>query len=136
MLKMIKDKLKFSKLHVSDVTADVNTSSFDLKDTNALALMFSVGAFAFDGSNKIALKVEHSDDDSSFTACDAADLDNPESANVVKTIDTAPEGDATYMAHYRGNKRYVRAVIDVTGTVDVAVSVNAIGGHNEFNPAL
>lgn len=136
MLKMIKGRQKDLKLFVADVTSDQNSASIDLKDLNALKLIFAIGAFAFDGSNKVALKVEHSDDNSTFVACDAADLDASESANIVATVDTVPEGDAIYVAHYRGTKRYVRGVLDITGTVDFAASIVAIGSYPEMMPPL
>jgi hypothetical protein len=98
--------------------------------------LFSIGAFAFDGSNKVACKVEHSDDNITFVACDAADLDSSESANIVKTVDSAPEGNAMYEVHYRGNKQYVRGVLDITGTVDFAASVVGVLGYPELMPSL
>lgn len=136
MLRMIKGKVKFSGLLQAGVTADVNTASVDLQDFNSLALLFSIGAFTPSGTDKAVLKVEHSDDNSTFTACDAADLDNPESANIVKTIDTGAEDDTMYPIYYKGNKRYVRGVIDISGTVDFAASVVAVLGHPELMPPL
>lgn len=136
MLRMIKGRLKNVGLLQADVTADTNSTGVSLKDFNSLALLFSVGAFAFDGTNKAVLKVEHSDDGVTYVACDAADLDNPESANIVKTIDSAPEGDQMYEIHYKGNKAYARGVIDVSGTVDFPASIVAVLGYPEIMPPL
>lgn len=136
MLKMIKGRIKHSGLLQADVTADVNSQSVDLQDFNSLALLFSIGAFTPSGTDKAVLKVEHSDDNITFVACDASDLDTSESANIVKTIDTGSEDDQMYEVHYKGNKRYVRGAIDVSGTVDFAASVVGVLGYPELMPPL
>lgn len=136
MLRMLKGRIKNKGLFQADVTADQNTASVDLQDFNSLTLLFSIGAFTPSGTDKAVLKVEHSDDNSTFTAVGADDLDGAESAGVVKTIDTGAEDDAMYEVHYKGTKRYVRGVIDISGTVDFAASVVAVLGHPEIMPPL
>lgn len=102
-------------------TADADSASVDMKDYRFVAFYALVGATGdtLDGSNDINLELEESADDSSFT--DVADADMTNSVTGANTgtfahIDAAAEDDAVYMTQYMGSARYVRVVINVTGT--------------------
>lgn len=120
------------------LSASADSASFDVQDNGALALVVNAGDFAFDGSNYIDLVIEHSDDDSSFSPVGEGDLYVAEDAanGLFKALDEAGDAEAVHVAHYLGNKRYVRVASNVTGTVSAPISISAIGGYNEFMPPL
>ncbi len=102
-------------------TADVDSASVDMKDYSHVAFYVLVGATGdtLDGSNDINLEVEESADDSSFSDCADADITNAVTGANTGTfahIDAGAEDDALYMTQYKGSARYVRVVINVTGT--------------------
>lgn len=99
-------------------TADANGTGVDLQGYEGAEIVFDVGAegVTLSGTDKIALEVEESDDNSTFTDVAAADLIGEESAGVVKTLDENAEAPAIYSVGYIGSKRYVRAVVNYSGT--------------------
>lgn len=103
------------------ITADADSASVDLAGYGGVTFYALVGESGdtLSGSVKIELEVEESDDDSTFTDVANADLSNSVTGTNVGTfavIDAAAEDDAVYAVSYRGNSRYVRAVVNVTGT--------------------
>ena len=103
------------------ITADADGASVDMKGYGSLAFYALIGATGdtLDGSNYIDLELEESDDDSSFS--DVADADVRNSVTGTNTgtfarINAADEDDAVYLGQYDGSSRYVRPVINVTGT--------------------
>jgi len=73
------------------------------------------------GSVKIELEIEESDDDSTFDDAEDADLSSSVSGTNAGTFAVIDDGaeDAVYTTSYKGDntkKRYVRPVINVTGT--------------------
>ena len=102
-------------------TVDVNSASIDLKDKRSVMLLALIGESGdtLSGSVKIELELEDSPDDSVWTDVVDADMRDPVTGTNTGTfavIDAAAEDDAVYVAGYRGNKRYVRVVVNVTGT--------------------
>lgn len=135
MIKSLKDVLKFEQaLKPQTITADTNCAGINLADVNALTFLVSVGTFTFTGTNKIALKIEHSDDDSTYVACTADEIFEGEGASVALTLNDAGQAEKCHAIHYRGYKQYARVVLDVSGTVSVTASVDAVKGYNELNP--
>lgn len=114
-----KEMLKSVSIATSIVSAplanDTNGTGVDLQGYEAALVVFHLGSpgaqVVLSGSLKVDLKVEESDDNSSFTAVAAADLDG-----VFPTVDTNAEAGKCYAAGYKGTKRYLRGVWDVTGT--------------------
>ncbi len=122
---MIRDFLNHFKVEqVVDpavITSDTDGSSVDLLGYNWVTFLALVGESGdtLSGSVKIELEVEDSDDDSTFA--DAADADVQgfvagTNDGCFAVIDAAAEDDATYKCTYKGSSRYVRPVINVTGT--------------------
>jgi hypothetical protein len=106
------------------VTADVNGASVDLLGYEGVMFLVSVGQSGdtLSGSVKVELEVEESADDSTFDDAEDADLSTSVTGTNPGTfglIDDAAEDDAVYVTSYKGDgtkKRYVRPVINVTGT--------------------
>jgi len=137
MLKSLMAKLGFgSMLAPVVVTATGNSSSVDVKDYGALCVLVHAGAMAFDGSNLLDLKLQHSDDDSTFTDCAADDVfEGEDMANgIVKKLDAAGDADKVHPLFYLGNKQYVRVRYEETGTVSVALGITAVKGHPKALP--
>ena len=115
------------------VTADVNCAGVDVQDLNSLAFLVNVAAFTFTGVNKIAIKLQDSDDNSTFA--DVTEVYEG-TAPVVKTLEAVADGAASHLVEYRGGKRYARLVLDVSGTVSVIVGVVAISNKPELMPPV
>jgi hypothetical protein len=103
------------------ITADTDGSSVDLLGYDRVVFYALIGESGdtLSGSVKIELEVEESADDSSFTDVADAHLTKYVAGTndgCFALIDAAAEDDAVYMTEYRGSKRYVRPVINVTGT--------------------
>lgn len=99
-------------------TADANGTTVDTQGYESVVMDFQIGTegVTLSTTDKIALEIEHSDDDSSWSDCEAGDTLGEESAGVVKTLDTGSEAPANYRVAYLGSKRYVRAVLNFSGT--------------------
>ncbi len=85
----------------------------DLRGYDSAAVAFHVGVSGdtLSGSVLLTPKVQESADNSSWSDVAAGDLDG-----TLTVIDDAAEDDAVQVVGYRGTKRYIRAVIDTTGT--------------------
>lgn len=123
------------------ITADFNSSSVDMQDYDSLLLIATTGASGdtLSGSVKLEFEVEESDDDSTFTDVADADLLNYVAGTndgTFAVIDDPAEDEAVYITGYRGSKRYVRVVGNVTGTHTngIEVGVVAVRGHARSNP--
>ena len=132
MWKNIKLKL-FHKLVLAaqTLTADATSISVDTKDIGSLGFLVQVGAMAFDLTNYISLKLQHSDDNSTFV--DVTETYEG-TAPVAKILNAAGDASKSHLVEYKGGKQYARLVLDVTGTVSVATSVVAISLHPELMP--
>lgn len=114
------------------VSADTSTSAVDLKDYNAFGFLIALAAFAFDASNKIAFKLFHSDDNVSFSECEAKDYEG----GALKEATDPADGGKVHAVGYVGEKRYVKLTLDVTGTVSVATQVIGISTDPLYKPAI
>ena len=100
----------------SDSAADaVDTLGYDL-----VVIQFHVGnsADTLSGSVKIELEVQDGAT-SSTAACANADLDTTvtgTNTGTVAVIDAPAEDSLTVTAEYRGGKRYIKPVFNLTGT--------------------
>src|SRR5262245_5211824 len=104
-------------------TADANGTGVDVLGYGSVEVEFHVGAIGdtLSGSVYVEMEVQHSDDNSAWSACADADITDPtagtsNTGTVKKAISTAGDQNATYRTGYRGNKRYVRGVWNITGT--------------------
>lgn len=123
------------------VKTDANGTAVDMQGYDSVMFAAAVGASGdtLSGSVKIELELEESDDNSTFT--DVADddiLDAVEGSNdgCFAVIDDAAEDDAVYKVGYRGTKRYVRPVVNVTGTHTngTPIGIIAVQGNAHHKP--
>lgn len=134
MWRNLKLKLYHKKvLNAQTVTASQNSDAVDTQDLLALAFLVQFGAFTFTGTNKIDIKLQHSDDNSTWVDVGAENIYEGV-APVVKSCVVAADGDKSHLIEYRSGKRYVRCALVVGGTVSVAAAVVAISNKPELMP--
>lgn len=132
--------LTFTQVHTAAVTnADANTTAVDCKEHDAVAFLVDMGnsADTLSGSNKIELELEESDDNSTFTDVADADVEGAVSATNTGTfavIDAPAEDSTVFTGIYRGNARYVRAVLNFSGThtTGTPIGVVAVRGRAKY----
>lgn len=114
-------------------TADANSTGMDLQDCDDAVLLFHIGAAGdtLSGSVYIELEVEESDDNSAWNDAANADLTNyvtgtTNTGTTQKLIANASAAQ-TYAVGYRGSKRYIRGVVNVTGTHSNGTPVGVTG---------
>ena len=122
--------------------SDTNSTGLDLRDCDAAALLFHVGASAdtLSGTNKIELEMQESDDDSTYTAVANADVNNSvtaTNAGTAKVVVSNATASQAYLMGYKGNKRYIRGVLNFSGTHGTGTPIGVIGlrGGNHYQPA-
>jgi len=103
------------------ITADANGASVDLLDYEGVTFVAAIGESGdtLSGTVYVELEVEDSSDDSTFADCADTEITNSVTGNNTGTfakIDAAAEDDAFYETTYKGSNRYVRPVINVSGT--------------------
>lgn len=122
-------------------TVDANGTGVDLQGFESATILAAVGESndTLSGSVKIELEVEESDDDSTYT--DVADADligyvDGTNDGTFAVIDAATEDQRAYIAGYIGSKRYIRVVVNVTGTHTNGTPIGAfvIKSHSRQNP--
>jgi hypothetical protein len=101
--------------------ADTDCTGIDTQGANSAMVMVNVGApgITFSGSNKVDIKLEDSADNSSFTAVTNNNFvtgGTVDSNGIWQTIDADGDCNAVYGIGYVGPKRYIRAVLDFSGT--------------------
>ncbi|NUT96733.1 MAG: hypothetical protein HOY78_32400 [Saccharothrix sp.] len=94
-------------------TATTNGASVDLAGYDAAAVVINHGAWT-DGTHTFA--VQESDDNATFAAVAAADLDGTAPA-----VSSAAQNNTVTVVGYRGRKRYLRASVTVAGATTGAV---------------
>lgn len=117
-------------LEAGTFTATANGSSADLQGYEGALFVYDVGVFS--GTSPTAtLRFTESDDDATFTAVAATDL---EGVQPVQITDTADQLIAR--VGYRGAKRYVRAEISAIGgtSPSLVMSCAIVRGAARHNP--
>ncbi len=103
--------------HLNPVTSTATKTStaIDLQGYNSAEVVFAIGLSGdtLSGSVLWTLKLQHSDDDSTYTDTTTADLNNT-AATIV--IDSSSEDETAYSFGYIGNKRYLKGIATPTGT--------------------
>ncbi len=95
-------------------TASTNGTGVDLQGYDSAAVVFHVGSADFTDTDEVYTPgLEESDDNVAFSAVAASDLEGAL---------TNLAADSMQRAGYKGNKRYLRATLTVSGTTP---SVNA-----------
>ena len=112
-------------------TADANGTGVDLQGFEGAMAIFDIGAEGdtLSGSVKIDVKLEHSDDNSSFSAVtSSSDVTDGsvDSNGIWATFDDNAEAPAVVGIGYVGGKRYLRVVADFTGTHSNGSPVSAM----------
>jgi hypothetical protein len=108
-------------------TATASGSSVDLQGYDAAMFEFSAGAWT-DGSHTPS--AEHSDDNTTWTACAASDLQGAFAA-----VTAAPGGNTVQRVGYVGGKRYVRGKSTVTGaTTGMLFGMNVVRSGARVKP--
>ena len=138
MLRNLSAKIKaIQVLAPQTITADTLSASVDCEAFGSAAFIVDVGTFSFTGSNKCAIALKVSDDNSTFVDAAAEDLYVVDgAAPVVKLLDATGEDAQAYVIEYRGAHRYVKLNLDISGTVSIPVAVTALLGYSELLPAL
>lgn len=125
--------------HVTPAVATTTKTStaIDLQGYHGASVAFALGASGdtLSGSVYWTLKLQHSDDDSSYSDVTAADLLNG-TATIV--VDSASEDETVYSFGYIGAKRYLKAVATPTGTHTngTSMSVVALRGNAGYQPVV
>ena len=123
-------------------TAGATSASVDTQNYDSVAFAVNVGATGdtLSGTNRVELQVQESDDNSTFTAVANADLNNyaagtTNTGTTQKIIANAGAAQA-YLVGYKGYKRYIRGVVNVTGTHTngTIVAVTGVRGRNHLAP--
>ncbi len=103
-------------------TVDANGAGVDLQGFSGGCLFIATCQDSLDtlsGSLYLELELEESDDDSTYTDVADADLSNYVAGNNDGTfakIIASTMASNIYKCQYKGSKRYVRCVLNVTGT--------------------
>jgi hypothetical protein len=117
---------------IGTLTADTLTVAANLADVNSFGWLVQVEAFTFTSVNKVALKLVHSDDNSTFTDCALSDYEG----GAIKELTTAADGGKVHAVGYVGQKKFVKLSLDVSGTVSVPVAVTGLSTCPEIMPAI
>ena len=106
-----------------------------------MTLAANIGATGdtLNGTNRVELQVQESDDNSTFTPVIDSDLTKVVAGQAVGTFGLLNAGGAVnqvYLTGYRGNKRYVRVAGANYGTTasGTFIDVLAIGGRPRMLP--
>ncbi|MDX1974463.1 MAG: hypothetical protein SFT92_02180 [Rickettsiales bacterium] len=119
------------------VSSTTKTSSaIDLQGFESAVVLFSVGLSGdtLSGSVYWTLKLQHSDDNSTYT--DIAASDNSAGVATV-VIDAAAEDEVAVVFGYVGSKRYLKALATPTGTHTngTPIGMIALRGNATYLPA-
>ena len=127
----------------SAITSDTDGSSVDLKGFNSALFVAGIAtsgdAASLSSTLMIELELEESDDDGTFT--DVADADligyvDGTNDGTWAVVDGAADDNAVYEVQYIGDKRYVRPVVNVTGTHTngTPIAILAMRSGKNVNP--
>jgi hypothetical protein len=125
--------------HLSPVvsTTTKTSTSVDLQGYNSASVIFNLGLAAdtLSGSVYWTLKLQHSDDDVTYTDLASADLNSPSLAVVV---DSNSKDRTAYSFGYQGSKRYLKAVATPTGTHSsgTPIGIIALRGKAGYSPVI
>ncbi|ODA94981.1 hypothetical protein BFX40_20350 [Mesorhizobium sp. SEMIA 3007] len=124
------------------LAADNTPAAIDLQGFNAaeIELAIGVGGITFDATNKIEVKVTHSDDNASYVPVTDADMLGISgiSGGIIKSLVAAHAAVETCRYGYKGGKRYLKILADFSGThgtgTPLYASVIKSRGYNNPQP--
>lgn len=125
--------------HLNPVNSSVTRTSttIDRQGFDAVEVLFAIGLSGdtLSGSVFWTLKLQHSDDDSSYSDVPLADLNNTAATAV---INSAALDETVYAFGYQGNKRYLKAVATPTGTHTngTPIGMLALRGTPAYRPVV
>lgn len=116
-------------------TADANGAAVDRKDWDGVKFDFAIGASGdtLSGSVYLECELEHSDDNSTFSDCANADLSvsvTGTNTGTAAVINDPAEDDTVVTVAYLGTKRYVRPVLNFTGTHSNGIPCGVVATQN------
>lgn len=118
-------------------TTTKTSTAIDMQGYDSLMVLFSLGIAGdtLSGSVYWTLKLQHSDDDSSYADVTAASLHNG-AATVV--VDALTKDETVIPFGYNGGKRYVKAVATPTGTHSngTPMAILAVKGNANRAPVI
>jgi hypothetical protein len=138
----------------SAVTIDRGSINSRIWDSLMLAMHVGAGGITFSGTNYLALKLEDSDDNSTYAAVTSASAvvfgaenpagtnfaQAPDSSGFVRFINAAHASADTdpFRVDYVGGKRYLKSTIVFGGThgTGTLVGLWAVLGHPNIMPAI
>jgi hypothetical protein len=114
----------------ADPSVPVNGTGVDLAGYDTAVVLIDAGAITGAGAT-LTFEVQHSDDNSTFTAVADADLDGAE------PVISASNDDQIHEIGYRGIKRYLRVAITAKAgtTPTLPVSASVVRGKARKQPA-
>lgn len=122
------------------LSADNTPAAIDLNGFGSVALLIAVGAggITFDSTNKVEIKLTHSDDDQDYAAVTQTDVAGVAvgTGGIIKSL-TAPHASPTVdRIGYLGNKRYLKVLADFSGThgADTPIAVVIAKGNPASAP--
>ena len=115
MRDLLKNVLVTQHLNPVVSTTTKTSTAIDLQGYNSVTVVFSMGASGdtLSGSVYWTLKLQHSDDNSSYEDLASTDLLGGATSIVV---DSSSEDETAYAFGYIGKRRYLKAVATPTGT--------------------
>lgn len=120
---------------VSSVTR--TSTAIDTQGFNSVNVVFAIGASGdtLSGSVYWTLKLQHSDDDSTYTDVVAADLLN---SSLTVVVDSSAKDKTAYAFGYTGSKRYLKGIATPTGTHTngTPIGMLAMRGTAAYAPVL
>ena len=142
MIGMNQDLFPFNALESKTRTADANGDTVDLQGYNGALIIGQIGVegVTLTSTDKIELELEESADDSAWT--DVADADllgyvDGTNDGTFAVADGNADVPAVFKASYVGTKRYIRVVINYSGTHGTGTPAGAIvvRGHSRSTAA-
>lgn len=108
--------------------ADANGTGVDTQGYENVAIVVDSGVegITLSSTNKIEFELEHSDDNSSWSDAESADVNGTlGSGGLFLTLDDNAESPQISEIEYLGTKRYVRVVANFSGTHGTATPMSA-----------
>jgi len=118
-------------------TTTKTSTAIDLQGYNSAIVLFSMGLSGdtLSGSVYWTLKLQHSDDNSTYTDLAAGDLN---SSSLTSVVNSSALDETVYNFGYQGAKRYLKAVATPTGTHTngTPIGVVALRGTAVYAPVV
>lgn len=118
-------------LDAQSINTDTTTDYVDLAGFNSAVVLVNLGSATFsDASIQPILQESDTTNDADFSDVDSADMIGSFSA-----VSDANHDQCTQAVGYIGTKRYIRVKLDITGSLTIPVSVDAVLSDAVVEPA-